>query len=151
MVFYASKEEMERILKNVKLSLLSLLLLVPVWACTRAGDSPVKEITVEQVKMKIADSADVVLLDVRTEGEFKGNLGHLPGAVLIPIQELENRLNELDEYKNKEIIVYCRSGNRSGTGAQILNEKGFNAVNMLGGMIEWNEKYGKPDDTENTK
>ncbi len=151
MMLYASNEKMERSMKNVKLTLLSLLLLVPVWSCTRAGDSPEKEITVEQVKMKIADSTDVVLLDVRTEGEFNGNLGHLPGAILIPIQELDSRLKELDKYKDKEIIVYCRSGNRSGTGARILNEKGFNAVNMLGGMIEWNEKYGKPDDKEHTE
>jgi len=81
----------------------------------------------------------LVLLDVRTKWEFEGDLGHLEGAILIPIQELEKRYHELDSLKGKEIVTYCRSGNRSARAAKFLTEKGFKAYNMLGGMLEWNK------------
>ena len=82
---------------------------------------------------------NTLLLDVRTLDEFDGPLGHIIGAVLIPIQEIEQRIDELNKHKEKEIIVICRSGNRSQTGTRILISHGFNAVNMLGGMKAWND------------
>lgn len=138
-------------MKLVKTIPVLIFLAASLMACTPAETGPVDEITVEQVKQKLADSTDVVLLDVRTEGEFYGELGHLPGAMLIPIQELDGRIEELDNFREKEIIVYCRSGNRSGVGAKMLIGHGFKAYNLLGGMIEWNEKYGRPDDNETQK
>ncbi len=145
------KRLMEQAMKLVKTIAALLFLAASLTACKPAETGTVDEITVEQVKQKLADSADVVLLDVRTEGEFSGELGHLPDAVLIPIQELDDRIEELDKFRGKEIIVYCRSGNRSGIGTEMLIEHGFKAYNMLGGMIEWNEKYGRPDDHTNQK
>ena len=103
--------------------------------------TPVKEfpnITVADVQKKINAKNNILLLDVRTATEFDGPLSHIAGAVLLPIQELEQRVDELNEHKEKEIIVICRSGNRSQTGARILISHGFNAVNMLGGMEAWN-------------
>jgi len=103
--------------------------------------SPVKEfpnITVADVQKKIKVKNNILLLDVRTVTEFDGPLSHIAGAVLLPIQELEQRVDELNEHKEKEIIVICRSGNRSQTGTRILISHGFNAVNMLGGMEAWN-------------
>ena len=103
--------------------------------------TPVKEfpnITVADVQKKIKVKNNILLLDVRTETEFDGPLSHIAGAVLLPIQELEQRVDELNEHKEKEIIVICRSGNRSQTGTRILISHGFNAVNMLGGMEAWN-------------
>jgi rhodanese-related sulfurtransferase len=103
--------------------------------------TPVKEfpnITVADVQKKIKVKNNILLLDVRTVTEFDGPLSHIAGAVLIPIQELEQRVDELNEHKEKEIIVICRSGNRSQTGTRILISHGFNAVNMLGGMEAWN-------------
>lgn len=95
------------------------------------------EITVSKVKEKIDKNEDVFVLDVRTEREFNGNLGHIEGATLIPVSELANRLDELKDQKRKEIIVVCRSGNRSGIATNILRENGFNAYNMVGGMIAY--------------
>lgn len=78
-----------------------------------------------------------IVLDVRTEEEYFGPLGHIDGAILIPIDELEKRLNELEIYKEETIYVVCRSGNRSNFGKNILNENNFKAVNVDGGMLEW--------------
>ena len=103
--------------------------------------TPVKEfpnITVADVQKKIKVKNNILLLDVRTVTEFDGPLSHIAGAVLLPIQELEQRVDELNEHKEKKIIVICRSGNRSQTGTRILISHGFNAVNMLGGMEAWN-------------
>ena len=96
-------------------------------------------IMVADVQKKISAKVNILLLDVRTANEFEGPLGHIAGAVLLPVQELEQRIDELNEHKEKEIIVICRSGNRSQTGTRILISHGFNAVNMLGGMKAWND------------
>ena len=104
--------------------------------------TPVKEfpnIKIADVQKKINSKNNILLLDVRTATEFDGPLSHIAGAVLLPIQELEQRIDELNEHKEKEIIVICRSGNRSQTGTRILISHGFNAVNMLGGMKAWND------------
>ena len=96
-------------------------------------------IMVADVQKKISAKVNILLLDVRTATEFDGPLGYIAGAVLLPVQELEQRIDELNEHKEKEIIVICRSGNRSQTGTRILISHGFNAVNMLGGMKAWND------------
>ena len=85
---------------------------------------------------KILDNKTVVL-DVRTKEEYYGPLGHINGSILIPINELEDRLSELNDYKENTIYVVCRSGNRSGFGKDILNENNFTAVNVDGGMLNW--------------
>jgi len=79
----------------------------------------------------------LIVLDVRTPEELRGSLGKIDEVINIPIQQLEERIHELDKYKDKEIAVICRSGNRSKTGTAILNANGFNAKNVLGGMIEY--------------
>jgi len=93
---------------------------------------------VRQLQNDLQEKKDVVLVDVRSEAEFNGSLGHLENAILIPLPELEHRYTELNEFKDKEIIVYCRSGNRSRTATKFLIEKGFKAVNLEGGMLAWN-------------
>ena len=85
--------------------------------------------------MSLINNKQVVFLDVRTELEY--NEGHIDSAILIPIQKLESRILELENYKKK--IVYCRSGNRSQTSRLILSQNGFDAVNMLGGIKAWNK------------
>ncbi len=86
-------------------------------------------------------NADVVFLDVRTVEEHRAKA--IPGSQLIPVQELESRVDELQPVKDKKIVVYCRSGNRSGTAADILQKHGFNVVNLSGGMLQW----GGPSET----
>jgi rhodanese-related sulfurtransferase len=84
-------------------------------------------------KMKINN---VVLLDVRTAGERQSN--SIKGSVHIPLHDLRRRSNELEKYKNREIVCYCASGNRSVSATATLNKLGFNAANMKGGIAEWN-------------
>ena len=93
-------------------------------------------VTMEEFKSSVL-ADDTVVLDVRTEEEFYGPLGHIEGAMLIPIDDLADRLNELDFVKDKTIYVVCRSGNRSNRGKDILNTNNFTAVNVDGGMLAW--------------
>lgn len=99
-------------------------------------------VSMEEFQSKILNE-NTFILDVRTEAEFYGPLGHIDGAMLIPIDELSLRIDELDEAKNKDIYVVCRSGNRSNVGKNILRENSFNAINVDGGMLAW-----KPLDNE---
>ena len=93
-------------------------------------------ITMEEFKSSVLAN-DTIVLDVRTEEEFYGPLGHIEGATLIPIDELTDRMSELSFVKDKTIYVVCRSGNRSGRGKDILNANNFTAVNVNGGMLAW--------------
>jgi phage shock protein E len=79
-------------------------------------------------------AAGARLLDVRSPGEFAG--GHLPGAINIPVQELERRLAEAGP-SDGELIVYCRSGHRSSRATQLLRQHGFSKVHNLGPMTAW--------------
>ncbi|MCS7011626.1 MAG: rhodanese-like domain-containing protein [Anaerolineales bacterium] len=93
---------------------------------------PGGEITVEQAYEKYQQGA--FFLDVRQPEEW--NQYHVPNTTLIPLGELPNRLNELP--RDREIIVICRSGNRSQTGRDILLQAGFpRVVSMSGGIRQW--------------
>jgi phage shock protein E len=74
------------------------------------------------------------LVDVRTPGEFIA--GHIPGAINIPVQQLDARMSELQP-KDAAVVVYCRSGHRSGNAARMLKSAGFAAVHDLGPMTRW--------------
>jgi len=91
-----------------------------------------------EVNKMIANDTNIVLLDVRTVSEFNSEAGHLKSAYLIPVDELETRINELDKFKTRSMIVYCRSGHRSGIALPILLKHGFKVRNMEGGINRWN-------------
>lgn len=77
----------------------------------------------------------VFLLDVRTPDEFAQ--GHIQDSTLVPVQLLSQNLSELDEIKNKKIVVYCASGMRSVSASRILSKHGFTVLNMSGGIAQW--------------
>ena len=99
-----------------------------------------KAVTSTEANERLQKDTNTVVLDVRTPEEFKSGSGHLKNAILIPVQELEARFNELEPYKGKTIIAVCRSGSRSGRATVFLNQKGFNVLNLEGGMLRWNEE-----------
>jgi len=101
--------------------------------------------TIAELKAKLQNDSDLVVLDVRTPEELEGSLGKIDGVINIPIQELEKRIDELKQYKEKEIAVICRSGVRSQKGTMILNKNGFSAKNVVGGMLEY-RRNGKDND-----
>ncbi len=74
------------------------------------------------------------LVDVRSPEEFAA--GHLPGAINLPVQELDRRLQELLP-KDQPVVLYCRSGNRSGRAAGMLKKAGYERVHDLGAMSSW--------------
>ena len=81
-----------------------------------------------------------VLLDVREESEFNGDLGHIREARLIPLKELPARAEEVGA-RNREIVTICRAGMRSTTAAAILTGLGFEHVsNLKGGMLAWDDQ-----------
>lgn len=96
-----------------------------------------KEYTPSQVAHKMKNDP-LVLLDVRTHEEW--NRSHIEGALHIPVKDLMENIQELERYKAQEIICYCHSGSRSWAAASILQRYGYNAVNMKGGIVEWNRK-----------
>ena len=124
----------------IKFRLLSIFILIFLLVMCAKNNSDV--VSMEEFQSKILDE-NTFVLDVRTEAEFYGPLGHIEGATLIPIDELSSRMNELSEVKDKDIYVVCRSGNRSNVGKNILRENSFHAINVDGGMLAW-----KPLDNE---
>ena len=119
-------------MKKSKLILLFFVVTFSMNCCSKKDDV----VSMNEFQNRILDQKTVVL-DVRTEEEYYGPLGHINGSILIPINELENRLNELNDYKKNTIYVVCRSGNRSEFGRDILSENNFTAVNVDGGMLDW--------------
>lgn len=84
-----------------------------------------------------------LLIDVREKSELTGPLGQLKGIIHIPIGQLTGKIRDLEPYKQKDIVVVCRSGARATTGAQILKKAGFEKAAVLdGGMISWRSKQG---------
>lgn len=92
-------------------------------------------ITAESAKKMIA-AGGLKIVDVRTAEEFK--VGHIKGAVLIPVSEINKRISELSSVKDSDLLVYCHSGGRSSAASQILRGLGFTKVhNLQGGVTAW--------------
>jgi phage shock protein E len=85
---------------------------------------------------KMYQQSSTFTVDVRTQEEWDEY--HAPNTTLIPLDQLQNRLSEVP--KDKEILVVCRSGNRSQQGRDILLSAGYNATSMTGGLKEWYAK-----------
>lgn len=98
------------------------------------------DITVEELHQKLQSGEKFVFIDVREPWEYEEfNLG----AELIPLGTLTNRSWELEDHKNDEIVVHCRSGARSGMAQAMLTGQGFtNVRNLTGGVMAWNAAYG---------
>jgi len=87
---------------------------------------------------QLFQSQEAVIIDVREQEEWDEQ--HIEGAILIPLGEVESRINEIAQYKDSTIIMQCRSGRRSGESTQTLIDAGFeNVYNMKGGIIAWNK------------
>ena len=119
--------------------LLLLLVSYSSTSCQNNSLPPEQNMTVEELKEAMKTDSTLVILDVRTPAELEGNLGKIEGVINIPVQVLSKRIEELEDQKNNNIAVICRSGNRSMTATKILNQNGFKAKNVLGGMIDYNK------------
>lgn len=97
---------------------------------------PVREVDAETVQK---ERDQLLLIDIRGGDEYRGPLGHVPGARHIPLAELESAASELPS--DARVVTVCHSGRRSITAAETLTAKGFtNVASMKGGMLGWNER-----------
>ncbi len=94
-------------------------------------------ISVQELKDRMEDGEELNLIDVREEHEYEeDNLG----ALLIPLGELPDRIDEIEDWKNEEVLVHCRSGARSERAQKFLESQGFtNVRNVIGGIVAYNE------------
>lgn len=92
-----------------------------------------RELTTEEVADKLQSKEEIHIIDVREDEEV--TQGMIPGAMHIPLGTVPESLDKLD--KNKEYIMVCRSGGRSGKAQAFLHKKGYQVINMAGGMLEW--------------
>ena len=95
------------------------------------------EISVQGLKAKMDNKEDFVLIDVREKYEYEEfNIG----GKLIPLGEIMGTLEDLEEFKGKEIIIHCRSGKRSAMAQQLMLQAGFSDVkNLVGGVLAWQD------------
>ena len=117
---------------NIKTALFALPALLGLNACAPAAEAAYQ--TVDVAALHAAQAAGSYVLDVRTPAEYAE--GHIEGATLIPLQELNTRTAELP--KDRDIYVICRSGNRSAQASELLTGAGFERINnVAGGMGAW--------------
>lgn len=105
-------------------------------------------IPVSELKQRLDNKEKLLLLDVRTEADYAGEQGHIAGSLLIPVEQLEQKISSLDEQLNNNrgisVVTICRTDRKSAKAAQILSEHGFNNVYIAKmGMTDWN-KAGYP-------
>ncbi|WP_298709016.1 rhodanese-like domain-containing protein [Chitinophaga sp.] len=100
-----------------------------------------ENITVEDLKKRIDSGEQLNLVDVREPHE---NAEFNIGGTLVPLGDIRSmEIEAIEGLKDQEVIVYCRSGNRSGQAAMVLETMGFsNVKNLTGGMLKWQETFG---------
>jgi len=99
-------------------------------------------ITVEELKKRLDAGEELNIVDVREPHEkAEFNIG----GVLIPLGKIQSmQIDEIEDLKDKEVILYCRSGNRSGQACMFLDTMGFkNTRNLVGGVLAWQDKFGR--------
>jgi len=126
----------------IAIVILGMVALIFLLAFSKTGGN-MKTYSVQQLKEKINNGDVLVILDVRTPQEFNAEYGHIENAILIPVQELQYRIGELESYRDREIVAICRTQNRSRVAASILKDAGFeNIAYTHGGMVEWHRHFG---------
>lgn len=94
------------------------------------------DITPQQAVQLMSHESGSLVLDVREDSEYQS--GHIKDSIHIPMGALASRVGELEKYKNKNVILGCRSGSRSGRACSILKKHGFEKVhNLRGGVLAW--------------
>ena len=103
-----------------------------------SSDVPV-EISVQDVKQRLDAKDDFLLLDCRETEEFR--IAHIEGAQLVPMTEIQQRIGELDDWRERDVIVYCHLGGRSLQVVAWMRQLGFSrAQNMTGGIQAWSNE-----------
>ena len=119
-----------------------ILLLLAVMVLTACGQNKENyqgavylNITAEEAKQIMDSEEGYSILDVREQDEY--DAGHIPGAILIPYTQIEEKVDEMLPDKDQLILVYCRSGRRSKIAAEALAALGYTNIKEFGGIIDW--------------
>ena len=123
-------------MKKIIWILLAMMLLV---ACGQEKEDPQEaiymNITAQQAKEMMDSREGYIILDTRTQEEY--NESHIPGAILIPHDEILEKAESILKDKDQLILVYCRSGRRSKLAAADLQKLGYTNIYEFGGIIDW--------------
>ena len=138
----AAQRRKKRITQSIIAAVLLVIVIISVWAFATRDSVPTGIVQGSlATEISVAEAYDLYekdtfLLDVRTQEEWDEY--HIPGTTLIPLDELESRVNEIPS--DQDIVVVCRSGNRSQVGRDILLTAGFESVSsMAGGVSDWRD------------
>lgn len=134
--------------KKIKSLMLIAMLTVSLGAlagCSKDTDTSntgYKDIKGEETVKLMDDTDDLLILDVRDENEYEA--GHIEDAVHVSVDDVEKRMSEFEDYKDKTVLVYCRVGKRSAKASETLSKNGFeNVYNAEDGVEEYEYKLVK--------
>ena len=123
-------------MKKLILFLLTAMLLTGCGQTNKNSQEAVyMNITAEEAKQIMDSEEGYIILDTRTQAEY--DEGHIPGAIVIPHDEITDRAEEELPHKDQLLLVYCRSGRRSKLAAEALVELGYTNIKEFGGIIDW--------------
>lgn len=132
----------EKMKKSIVLKIIYTILIISMLVgCKAIVPSPVNDVRGEYVKITAKEASELMLdeavlvVDVRTKGEFKE--GYIANAINIPVEDIQAGTAVLPEDKERTILLYCRSGNRSAVASNILIDAGYLDVRDFGGIIDW--------------
>ena len=120
-------------MKNIT-SIAALLIFMITIFCIGCSGS-YKHISQEEAAQMMKADSNIIVLDVRTQEEYDKK--HIPGALLLPIEDIrKGNLEKLPD-KNQKILVYCWTGRRAEDSAQMLSDNGYKNVYEIGGLVDW--------------
>lgn len=132
-------------MKNRKYIVISLIIVIAIVIVYNSNIKSTKLeyqiITANEAYNIIESEEDFIILDVRTESEYAS--GHIKDSILLPYDEISIKAETVLPNKNKKILIYCRSGNRSSIAAKELSELGYTDIIDFGGIISWNYELVK--------
>ena len=128
-------------MKNILLLIIMFLVLFII-ACNKSKNNTYTEkkqisILAQDIKLQMDNNETLHIIDVRSKEEYYGNMGHIDGSKLIPLQTIASSMEKLKNIEDT-IYVVCLSGKRSAIASKILRSNGINALNLSGGMLMWN-------------
>jgi uncharacterized membrane protein YdjX (TVP38/TMEM64 family)/rhodanese-related sulfurtransferase/sulfur relay (sulfurtransferase) complex TusBCD TusD component (DsrE family) len=131
------------------LALLSVAMFLP-RLVKRLRGAPVaaeSRVSSADLKQRLDHHDDIVVLDVRSPADYAGPLGHIPGSLNIPLEELPNRLSELESRRDRPLAVICRTNRMSGKAVELLRDAGFKQALLVDdGMVGWQKQQGQAPD-----
>ena len=114
---------------------LALFILILSSSCIFSKGEGYKRISMDEAKTLMEKEEEYILLDVRTKGEYES--GYIPGAINIPLSDIDEKIISFLPDKSQMILVYCRSGNRSREASDKLSKLGYSNVLEIGGINAW--------------